>query len=94
MKELSAVLLGAEGVRGLCWRRGWACPALHLGGPAARLEAHRKQAEGGGGLLDQVTEDAGGSRVHMSSTLNPRKQLLRLPREDEDENGTKSQRET
>lgn len=72
MKEQRAALLGAEGVRGLSWWRGWACPALHLGGPAARLEAHRKHTEGGV-LQDQVTEDAGGSRVHMSSTLNPGK---------------------
>lgn len=49
MKEQRAALLGAEGVRGLSWRRGWACPALHLGGPAARLEAHRKHAEEGEG---------------------------------------------
>lgn len=83
MKEQSAVLLGAEGVRGLCWLGVSGAPPGRPGCTAGSpQEAHR----GGGGLLDQVTEDAGGSRVHISSTLNPPKQLLRLPREDEDEN--------
>lgn len=35
MREQSDILPGAEGVRGLCLWRSWACPALHLGGLAA-----------------------------------------------------------